>query len=74
MNCAQKHCIRLTIGTNDSNIMANSKSEKMKTQVKKVRFASHRALFDASLPFRARVERDRTQYTRKQKHRKNSDA
>ena len=30
----------------------------------------HRMLFDTTLPFRARVEADRTRYTRKIKHKK----
>lgn len=29
----------------------------------------HRALFDANLPFRGRVEQSKTQYRRKPKHR-----
>jgi len=32
----------------------------------------HYALFNQELPFKAKVERDRTKYTRKQKH-KNAD-
>lgn len=33
----------------------------------------HRALFDASLPFRGRVERLKTEYQRKPKHRGRDD-
>jgi hypothetical protein len=36
----------------------------------KMKLRSHYALFNKDLPFKARVERDRTKYTRKQKHRK----
>ena len=35
----------------------------------KLKQRRHYALFDRDLPFRARVERDRTKYTRKSKHR-----
>lgn len=30
---------------------------------------AHRVLFDTELPFKAKVERDRSKYMRKQKHR-----
>ena len=33
----------------------------------------HRALFDDELPFRARVERPKTEYRRKPKHRGRDD-
>ena len=46
--------------------MKHIKKIKMKTR-------SHYALFNAELPFKAKVERDRTKYSRKQKHRKNLD-
>jgi hypothetical protein len=35
----------------------------------KVRSAGHRALFDTTLPFKARAEKLKTRYTRKTKHR-----
>ena len=35
----------------------------------KMKVRRHYALFDRDLPFKARVERDRTKYTRKAKHR-----
>ena len=39
-------------------------------QTKKIKIGirRHNALFDKDLPFKARVERDRTKYTRKDKH------
>ena len=43
-------------------IMKQRKQNKMKQR-------RHYALFDRDLPFKARVERDRTKYTRKSKHR-----
>ena len=54
----------LTFWLNSSiiTIMKHAKKIKMKLR-------SHYALFNKDLPFRARVERDRTKYTRKQKHR-----
>ena len=36
----------------------------------KMKLRSHYALFNKDLPFKAKVERDRTKYTRKTKHRK----
>ena len=36
----------------------------------KMNIRRHYALFDKDLPFKAKVERDRTKYTRKQKHRR----
>lgn len=36
----------------------------------KLKQRRHYALFNSELPFGHRVERDRTKYTRKQKHRK----
>lgn len=44
-------------------IMNNTKRIKMKTR-------AHFKLFNRELPFGAKVERDRTKYNRKQKHRK----
>jgi len=38
----------------------------------KMNIRRHQALFNKDLPFRAKVERDRTKYTRKRKH-KNVD-
>ena len=35
----------------------------------KMKTRRHYALFDRDLPFKAKVERDRTKYTRKRKHR-----
>jgi len=46
--------------------MKNTKKIKMKIR-------RHQALFDSALPFKQRVERDRTKYTRKQKHRKDQE-
>lgn len=43
-------------------IMKLRKQMKMKTR-------SHYALFNKDLPFRAKVEKDRTKYSRKAKHR-----
>ena len=42
--------------------MKQRKQQKMKTR-------SHYALFNKDLPFGHKVERDRTKYTRKSKHR-----
>ena len=42
-------------------------TKKMKQNIRR-----HYALFNAELPFKARVERDRTKYRRKRKH-KNAD-
>lgn len=55
----------LTFWLNSSiiTIMKHAKKVKMKLR-------SHYALFNKDLPFKARVERDRTKYTRKQKHRR----
>jgi hypothetical protein len=39
----------------------------------KMKLRSHYALFNKDLPFRARVERDLTKYTRKTKHRKDAE-
>lgn len=36
----------------------------------KMNIRRHQALFNKDLPFKAKVERDRTKYTRKAKHRK----
>ena len=33
----------------------------------------HQALFNKDLPFKSKVERDRTKYTRKRKHRKDQE-
>lgn len=41
--------------------MKHRKRIKMKTR-------NHYALFNKDLPFKAKVERDRTKYTRKRKH------
>lgn len=41
----------------------------MKTRVTR----AHRVLFDADTPFRPQVVRDRTKYSRKQKHRGSRD-
>ena len=59
------HIKLLTFWLNSSiiTIMKHAKKIKMKLR-------SHYALFNKDLPFRARVERDRTKYTRKQKHRR----
>lgn len=35
----------------------------------KMNIRRHQALFNKDLPFKQRVERDRTKYTRKRKHR-----
>ena len=35
----------------------------------KMNIRRHQALFNKDLPFKAKVERDRTKYTRKRKHR-----
>ena len=43
------------------------KEDKMKTNTKT---RAHNVLFRADLPFGHKVERDRTKYTRKMKHRK----
>ena len=42
--------------------MKQRKQQKMKQR-------RHYALFNRDLPFKAKVERDRTKYTRKRKHR-----
>jgi hypothetical protein len=44
-----------------------------KTKKMKLNIRRHQALFDSALPFRAKVERDRTKYTRKAKHRKDQE-
>jgi len=44
-----------------------------KTKKMKLNIRRHRALFDSAVPFRAKVERDRTKYTRKAKHRENQE-
>ena len=41
--------------------------------LKPVRERRHRALFDQDLPFRGRVERPKTEYRRKPKHRDRDD-
>lgn len=38
----------------------------------KMNIRRHQALFNKDLPFKAKVERDRSKYTRKRKH-KNAD-
>ena len=44
----------------------------MKIQIPQstTRTRAHRVLFDTTLPFQPRTQRDRTQYTRQPKHRK----
>lgn len=44
-----------------------------KTKKIKVGIRRHYALFDRDLPFKAKVEVDRTKYNRKKKHRNNVD-
>lgn len=44
-----------------------------KTKKMKMNIRRHQALFNSDLPFRAKVERDRTKYTRKAKHRKDAE-
>ena len=39
----------------------------------KMSIRRHQALFNKDLPFKAKVERDRTKYTRKAKHRKDQE-
>jgi len=39
----------------------------------KMNIRRHQALFNKDLPFKAKVERDRTKYTRKRKHRKDQE-
>lgn len=39
----------------------------------KMNIRRHYALFNQELPFKAKVERDRTKYTRKTKHRKDAE-
>lgn len=43
------------------------------TKKMKIKARSHYALFNKDLPFKARVERDRTKYTRKTKYRKDAE-
>lgn len=42
-------------------------------KVKEKKYRAHKALFDDELPFRARVERPKNQYSRKPKHKKLRD-
>jgi len=44
-----------------------------KTKKMKMNIRRHQALFDKDLPFQARIERDRTKYTRKRKHQKDQE-
>ena len=57
--------IQLTVWLIDSIITTMKNTKKIKMNIRR-----HQALFNSELPFKARVERDRTKYTRKRKHRK----
>jgi hypothetical protein len=59
------HIKYLTFWLNSSIVTTMKHAKKIKMKLR-----SHYALFNKDLPFKARVERDRTKYTRKQKHRK----
>lgn len=55
---------QLTIWSIDSIITTMKNTKKIKMNIRR-----HQALFNKDLPFKAKVERDRTKYTRKRKHR-----